>query len=61
MLRLDPDEKLKLDKQDSIILNSTLTSPKTIIEIPTKASVDSLSENDRKGRDLLTVFNNQDK
>ena len=33
LLRLDPDEKLK---QDSIILNSTLTSPKTIIEVPTK-------------------------
>ena len=28
MLKLDPDEKLK---QDSIILNSTSTSPKTII------------------------------
>ena len=36
LLRLDPDEKLKLDEQDSIFLNSTLTSPKTIIEIPTK-------------------------
>ena len=33
MLRLDPDEKLK---QDSIIPIFTLTSPKTIIEIPTK-------------------------
>ena len=37
MLRLDPDEKLK---QDSIILNSTLTSPKTIINLPTKNYVD---------------------
>ena len=33
LLRLDRDEKLK---QDSIILNSILTSPKTILEIPTK-------------------------
>ena len=37
LLRLDPDEKLE---QDSIILNSTLTSPKTILEIPTKIYVD---------------------
>ena len=33
LFRLNPDEKLK---QDSIILNSILTSPKTIIELPTK-------------------------
>ena len=39
LLRLDPDEKLK---QDSIILNSTSTSPKTIIELTTKTFVDSL-------------------
>ena len=37
LLRLDPDEKLNLEEQDSLILNSTLTSPKTTIEIPTKA------------------------
>ena len=36
-LRLDPDEKLKLY---SINLNSTLTSPKTIIEVSTKNYVD---------------------
>ena len=36
LLRLDPDEKLKLDEQDSIILNSNLTLPKTKTEIPTK-------------------------
>ena len=34
ILSLDPDENLNPDEQDSIILNSTLTSPKTIIEIP---------------------------
>ena len=33
LLRLDRDEKLK---QDSKSLNSTLTSSKTIIELPTK-------------------------
>ena len=38
LLRLDRDEKME---QDSIILNSTLTSPKTISEIPTKNYVDN--------------------
>ena len=35
LLRLDPDEKLSLDEQDSIVLISTLTLLKTIIELPT--------------------------
>ena len=57
LLRLDPDEKLDLDNQDSIILNSTLTSPKIIIEIPTKAYIDSLhEENERSRRDLGIDF-----
>ena len=60
MLRLDPDEKLKLDEKESIILNSTLTSPKTIIEKPTKSSFDSLHENRRSRRDLSSVFNDRD-
>ena len=38
LLRIDPDEKLA---QDSIILNSTITSPKTIVELPTKNYVDN--------------------
>ena len=38
LLRLDPAEKLT---QDSIILNSTLTSSKTKFELPTKNYVDS--------------------
>ena len=59
MLRFNPTEELKLDEQDFIILNSTSTSPKTILEIPTTAYVDSLSENDRNRRDLLPVFNDQ--
>ena len=44
LLRLDPVEKLKLVEQDSIFLNSTLTSPKTIIEIPNKSYADSFHE-----------------
>ena len=61
LLRLDPDEKLNPDEQASIILNSTLTSPKTIIELPTKSYVDSLHENSRNRRDLSSVFFDQDK
>ena len=37
LLRLDPDETLK---QDTIILNSTLSTPKTIIELSFKNYVD---------------------
>ena len=51
---------MKPDEQDSIFFNSTLTSPETIIEKPTKSSVDSLHENKRNRRDLSTVFNDQD-
>ena len=36
LLRSDPDEKLDLDEQNSIVLYFTLTLPKTIIEKPTK-------------------------
>ena len=60
LLRLDANEKLELDKQDSIILNSTLTQPMTIIEIPTKAYIDSLhEENERSRRDLGIDFYNE--
>ena len=41
-LRLDPDEKLEPEERGSIILNSTLTLPRTIIEIPAKFFVDYL-------------------
>ena len=37
LLGLDPDKKFT---QDSIILNSTLTSPETIVELPFKSYVD---------------------
>ena len=57
LLRLDANEKLELDKQDSIILNSTLTDPMAIIEIPAKAYIDSLhEENVRSRRDLGIDF-----
>ena len=66
LLRLDPNEQLDLDNQDSIILNSSLTSLKKIIELPTKAYINSLhEENERSRRDFYDessnlVKNNQD-
>ena len=43
-----------------MVLNSNLTSPKTIIELPTKSYVDSLHESSRDRRELSSVFNDQD-
>ena len=60
LLRLDSNGKLKIDEQESIFLNSTLTSPKTIIEKPTKSNVNSLQENGWNRWDLSSVFNDQD-
>ena len=60
LLRLDPDEKFKLDDQDSIILNSTLTSLKILIELPNKSAVDSLHESSKNRPDLSSVVNDQD-
>ena len=60
MLRLYPDEKSKLDEQDFGNLNSTLSSPKTILELPTKSYVDTLHESSRNIRDLSSVFDDQD-
>ena len=59
--RLDPDEKLKLHEQDPINLNYTLTSPRTIIEKPTKSYVDSSHENSRNRQKLSSKINDQDK
>ena len=59
LLGINFDEEVKLDEQDSTSLNSTLTVPKTVIGIPTKAYVDSLSERGRTRRILSTVFNDQ--
>ena len=57
LLRLDPNEKLDMNNQDSILLNSTKTLPVTIIELPTKAYIDSLhEENERSRRDLGIDF-----
>ena len=58
MLRLETKEMLHLDdKLDSILLNSSLTSPRTIIELPTKSYVDSLhGENELSRRDLGLDF-----
>ena len=60
LLRLHRDEKLKLDEQDSIHLDSILIPPNAIIELPTKSYVDSLHEINRDRRDLSSVFNDQD-
>ena len=57
--RLEPDEKLKNCEHDSIILNSTSTSPKTKKETVTKSYFVSLHECSRNGRELSTVFNDQ--
>ena len=48
---------LKPDEQSCLILKSTSTSPKTIVELPTKSFVDSLHEGSRKKLDLSSVFN----
>ena len=60
LLRLDPNEELNLDEQDSVILSSSLPSPKTIIEILTKSYVDSFHESSRKRRELSSMFIDQD-
>ena len=60
LLRLDPEKNLKLDEQDSIVHNSSLTIPKAIIGLPTKSYVHSLHEIKRKRRDLSSVLNDQD-
>ena len=59
LLRLDPDEKINLDEQDSIFLKPILTTPKTIREIPTESYVGSLHENSRNRRDLPSVFSDR--
>ena len=57
LLRLHRDEKLNLDEQDSILLDSVLLPPGAIIELPTKSYVDSLHEgNERSRRDLGLDF-----
>ena len=60
MLRLDPSEELKLYERDSILPIFSLTSPKTIIEIPIQSYVDSSLHSSRNRRDLSSVVNHQD-
>ena len=60
MLRLDPKGRIHHGKLDSIFANSSITSPRTIIELPTRSYVDSLHEINRDRRDLSSVFNDQD-
>ena len=61
LLRVDPHETLDLKNQGSIVLNSTLTSPKTLIEIPTKAYIDSLQKkmNNQEEIQVLIFMMNQ--
>ena len=60
LLRLDPNEKLDMNNQDSILLNSTRSLPVKIFELPTKAYIDSLhEENARSRRDLGIDFYNE--
>ena len=64
LLRLDPDEKLKLDVQDFIILNSNLTSPKSIIKIPlnihlAKTNIDNDFQNNRLSNISRVSVNSQ--
>ena len=59
--RLDPDEKEKPERQFAKSFNSTLTSPRTILDLHTKTKVNSLSENHRNRRFLSTVINGQEK
>ena len=60
LLRLDPKGMIHHGKLDSIFPNSSITSPRTIIELPTKSYVESLHEINRDRRDLSSVFNDQD-
>ena len=60
LLRVDPKSDIHFGKLDSIFVNSPITSPRTIIELPTRSYVDSLHEINRDRRDLSSVFNDQD-
>ena len=64
LLRLDPDEKLKIAEQDYITLNSSLTSPKTInIPISNQNLVRSNQNTDFQNHSLTNIssitLNNQ--
>ena len=50
---------MNLNEQDTRVFNSTLTSPGTRLELPTKSNNDRLYETSRNRRDLSLVFNDQ--
>ena len=57
LLRLDPKGKIHYGKLDSIFVNTSVKSPRTIIKLPTKSYVDSLhGESERSRRDLGLDF-----
>ena len=57
LLRVDPKSDIHFGKLDSIFVNTPITSPRTIIELPTRSYVDSLHEgNERSRRDLGLDF-----
>ena len=60
LLRVDPKSDIHFGKIVSVFVNSSITSPRTIIELPTRSYVDSLHEINRDRRDLSSVFNDQD-
>ena len=47
LLRLDPDENLKIDEKNSLVFTSVIASPETKMELPTKSYVDRLHEINR--------------
>ena len=59
LIGLDSDEK-KLEEQDSINVNSTLTSPNMITEIPTEIYVDPFFGNEKNKRESSVVIRNHD-
>ena len=60
MIRFCPDAISKPHERGYIVLESTETSPRTLLEIPIKEYVDRLHESSRNRRDLSSVFNDQD-
>ena len=59
LVGLDPKEELKINEQNSSVLNSTLTSPKTIIKHLPKIMLTAYLK--LMEIDLSTVFNDRDK
>ena len=59
-MRLDLDEKLKLNEQNYLVPNSSLTLPKTIKKLPTKSYVDRrLNDPSNLRNNTLVDFNDK--